>query len=193
MKLLGKLTMVAAGLLAISLGAMADDTTATATTTTTPAGTVSTETATEVKSDQRSADLYTYVQTRYSLTDAQIADLKNAKLNSNQTLRVAELAKMSGKSVEDIIKMRYEQKMGWGKIAKELNLREKEVSHAVNKARSDSRGVLSKDDMRKDRLDERAEDQADKREEHADKMKSRGETRKQSGLNKGPGSLKGKH
>ncbi len=193
MKLLGKLTMVAAGLLAISLGAMADDTTATATTTTTPAGTVSTETATEVKSDQRSADLYTYVQTRYSLTDAQIADLKNAKLNSNQTLRVAELAKMSGKSVEDIIKMRYEQKMGWGKIAKELNLREKDVSHAVNKARSDSRGVLSKDDMRKDRLDERAEDQADKREDHADKVKARGEARKQSGLNKGPGSSKGKH
>ena len=193
MKLLGKLTMVAAGLLAISLGAMADDTTATATTTTTPAGTVSTETATEVKSDQRSADLYTYVQTRYSLTDAQIADLKNAKLNSNQTLRVAELAKMSGKSVEEIIKMRYEQKMGWGKIAKELNLREKDVSHAVNKARSDSRGVLSKDDMRKDRLDERAEDQADKREDHADKVKARGEARKQSGLNKGPGSSKGKH
>lgn len=184
MKLLGQITMLATGVMSVSVMAMAAEVATTTTTTSTQAGSVSAETHSDVKVDRRSAAFYTYVQSRYSLTDAQIVDLKEAKLNSNQTLRVAELAKMSGKSVEDVIKMRYEQKMGWGRIAKELNLRESKVSHAVNEARKERRELFSKADMREDRLEERAESQIEKRQDHADKMKARVEGRKQSGLEK---------
>lgn len=199
MKILSQVTMIVASLMSVSVMAMATEAATTTTTTTTTAstheGSEATETHTDadVKVDRRSPAFYTYVQTRYSLTDAQIADLKAAKLNSNQTLRVAELAKMSGKSVEDIIKMRYEQKMGWGRIAKELNLRESKVSHAVNKAREERRELFSKADEREDRLEDRDEDKAEKKEAQAGKMKDRVEGRKQAGIDKARGFLKEKH
>jgi hypothetical protein len=71
------------------------------------------------------------LQKKYSLTDEQMKSLKDSKLPDSQLTKVAELAKDSGKSIDDILKMRLEQKMGWGRIAKELKVHPGELGRSV--------------------------------------------------------------
>ena len=61
----------------------------------------------------------------------------------------AELAKASGKSFEEIVKMRTEGKTGWGKIAKDLGVDPKLIGQSVASLRKDVR------DARHDQRDER--------------------------------------
>ena len=62
------------------------------------------------------------LKSKYSLTDAQIQSMRAAGLKGPQIATTAELSKASGKSIEEVTKMRTESKMGWGKIAKELGV-----------------------------------------------------------------------
>jgi hypothetical protein len=105
------------------------------------------------------------VQTRYDLKPEQMQKMRDAGLTNPQMAIVAELSKQSGRSIDDIIKMRQEQKMGWGQIAHELNLPPGSIGHAVS-------------DLRKGLRDERAEKKAEKKEERREKRKDRREERK---------------
>ena len=64
----------------------------------------------------------TSLQTKYGLTDAQMKNLTDSKLPESQHAKVARLAQASGKTTDEILKMRLEDKMGWGKIAKTLGV-----------------------------------------------------------------------
>lgn len=93
---------------------------------------------------------------KYSLTDEQIKTMQDKGLNKPHMAFTAQLAKSSGKSIDEIIKMRQEQKMGWGKIAKELGVAPAELGGAVA-------------GMRKDINEKRFEGK------HAEKMEARAE------------------
>ncbi len=79
-------------------------------------------------------EYYSTLQTDYKLTDDQIKSMTDKGLKGNDQVRVARLASKSGKTLEDVMKMRLEQKMGWGKIAKELGVDSKEIGQAVSDA-----------------------------------------------------------
>jgi len=72
------------------------------------------------------------LQRKYSLTDAQMQTLNDSKLPDSQKAQVAQLAKSSGKSIDEVLKMRTEDKMGWGKIAKTLGVHPGELGKAVS-------------------------------------------------------------
>lgn len=71
------------------------------------------------------------LQKKYSLIDQQMKTLEASKLPDAELVKVAELAKDSGKSIDDILKMRLDEKMGWGKIAKELKVKPSVLGQAV--------------------------------------------------------------
>lgn len=75
------------------------------------------------------------IQKKYSLTDEQMKTLKDAGLNTPQMAKLNQLALKSGKPLEDVLKMRTEQKMGWGKISKELGVHPSEIGKAVSSLR----------------------------------------------------------
>ncbi len=79
-------------------------------------------------------EYYSTLQTEYKLTDEQIKSMTDKGLKGNDQVRVARLASKSGKTLDEVMKMRLEQKMGWGKIAKELGVDSKEIGQAVSDA-----------------------------------------------------------
>jgi hypothetical protein len=108
------------------------------------------------------------LQTEYKLTDAQAASLKNSGLPDSQLAVAArlftDLPKGSTTTIDDILKMRQEQHMGWGEIAKKLGVPPKEIGQAIaaehrqNEKHNDRE---MKDDRRADRED-RADSHKDK-------------------------------
>ena len=97
---------------------------------------------------------------KYNLTDEQIKTMQDKGLNKPHMAFTAQLAKSSGKSIDEVIKMRQEQKMGWGKIAKELGVAPGELGGAVA-------------GMRKDINEKRFEAK------HAEKMEARAERKEE--------------
>jgi hypothetical protein len=94
---------------------------------------------------------------KYSLTDQQLLDLRAKGLNNPQIAIVSQLAQSSGKTTDEIIKMRQEQKMGWGRIAKELGVSPREIGQSVASLRrgwSEERSEARKE-RRRDRREER--------------------------------------
>jgi len=81
-----------------------------------------------LKGDNQIRDL----QTKYSLTDEQIKTLKESGFKPNEIVRIAELSQFSSKPISEIINMRNEKKMGWGKIAKELGMHPGDLGRAVS-------------------------------------------------------------
>ena len=61
----------------------------------------------------------------------------NDSLGDNDQTRVSRLAELSGKTKEEILKMRTEQKMGWGAIAKALGVPPKELGQAIRADRNE--------------------------------------------------------
>ena len=128
------------------------------------------------------------VQKKYSLTDAQMKTLGDAKLSENEAVRVAHFAKLSGKSIEEILKMKGEMKgNGWGNLAKELGINPKEIGQAVAELRHE------RNDLRKKENDEKRRVQREKnekeREERREKRARERQERKNEhnhGDNKGP-------
>lgn len=92
------------------------------------------------------------LQKKYNLSPEQMKALADSNLPQSQFVKVAQLAKSSGKSIDDILNMRLEQKMGWGKIAKtlgvhpsELGRAEKEIKPERNAKHNDNRDGKKKD------------------------------------------------
>lgn len=100
---------------------------------------------------------------KYSLTDEQIKTLHDSGLSYPQLAMAAQLSKSSQKPLDEILKMRNEQKMGWGRIAKELGIHPKEIGQSVR----DMRHALR--DERKVARNERKEKAAQRKEERKNK------------------------
>ena len=117
---------------------------------------------TETQAPQQQDSFLQSLQKKYSLTDAQMKKLEASKLPDAELVKVAELAKDSGKTIDEILKMRLEEKMGWGKIAKELNVKPGVLGQAVASMHShrdhDRDNLHDKDkDDRRERREERQE------------------------------------
>jgi hypothetical protein len=126
------------------------------------------------------------VQAKYSLTDAQMKSLSDAGLKGPHLAFAAELAKASGKSIDEVIAMRTTEKMGWGAIAKKLGVPPGSLGQSVASLRHDlkeNRGQAKKeekmaekserkqahDEMKADRKAEREARKAERKEARADR------------------------
>lgn len=79
------------------------------------------------------------LKSTYKLSDEQIQKMKDQGLNYPQMAMTSMLAEKSGKSIDDVMKMRTEEKMGWGKIAKELGVPPQEIGRSVSSLRHEIR------------------------------------------------------
>lgn len=78
------------------------------------------------------------LKTEYKLTDEQIKSLQDRGISGKDAVRLADLSKLSGKTLDEVVAMRMDQKMGWGNIAKKLGVSPKEIGQSVAKVhRSD--------------------------------------------------------
>ncbi len=104
------------------------------------------------------------LQKKYNLSPEQMKALADSNLPQSQFVKVAQLAKSSDKSIDDILKMRLEQKMGWGKIAKTLGVHPGELGRAENEMKPEKNG--------------KHESRGDKKKDHAFKDNSHGKKNK---------------
>jgi hypothetical protein len=81
------------------------------------------------------------LQAKYSLTPEQMKSLNDSNLPESQLVKVAQLSKSSGKTIDEVLAMRNEQKMGWGKIAKTLGVHPGELGRANSDLKRESRGM----------------------------------------------------
>ncbi len=110
------------------------------------------------------------VQTKYSLTDAQMKSFADAGISGPQLAISAELAKASGKTTDEIIKMRTTDKMGWGKIAKTLGVAPSSIGQSVSSLHHDL----------KDKHAEKHENMREKKKEKHEERKARREERRKA-------------
>ena len=125
---------------------------------------------------------------KYNLTDEQIKTMQDKGLNKPHMAFTAQLAKSSGKSIDEVIKMRQDQKMGWGKIAKELGVSPGELGGAVAGMRKDinekrfeakhTEKMEARAERKAERKDARRADREAKREARQSARKERAEKRK---------------
>jgi hypothetical protein len=102
----------------------------------------------------------TTTQSKYNLTDAQMKAMTDKGIKGPGLAITAGLAEKSGKSVEEVAAMRTDQKMGWGKIAKELGVPPSEIGQSVANMRHDIR-------------DTRHEARTEKQAKHQEKIEKR--------------------
>jgi hypothetical protein len=119
--------------------------------------------------DAKKANYVDTLKTKYTLTDEQIKSMQDQGMNNQQMTMAAQLSKSSEKPLEDVLKMRNEQKMGWGKIAKELGVHPGEIGKGISSMRHD---------LNKERREDRAEKRAEKREKQKERHEAKRETRK---------------
>lgn len=106
---------------------------------------------------------------KYNLTDEQMKALTESGVSHPQMAMAAELAKQTNKTIDEVLKMRTEQKMGWGAIAKELGVKPGSLGHSVSEMRHQMN-----DNRRSDRMDRHKEhhrEQREKRESGKEKHK----------------------
>lgn len=126
----------------------------------------------QVEKIQAKDELWTQqLKKTYSLTDEQIKTLKDSGLSSPQMAMVAQLAKSSEKPLEEVLKMRTEQKKGWGEIAKELGISPKEIGQSVRNLKHALRDErkLARDERKEKRKEERDEKRESKKEEREER------------------------
>lgn len=119
------------------------------------------------------------LQTAFALEDAAVSqpesqtEKEDKDLNKNDQTRIDRLAQLSGKSKEEILKMRTEQNMGWGEIAKALGIKPSELGQAIRNDRKEKNAQRKlKKDERKDKRAEAKEkrgDHDDRKSEHESK------------------------
>lgn len=110
----------------------------------------------------------TAIQNTYTLTEQQMKTLTDSGLNPAQRAKVAGLAQMSGKSLEEVLKMRTAQKMSWGKMAQTLGVQPGEIGKSVAKLHRQ---------VREERQEQRQERQQVRAEKHAKKVEKAQERR----------------
>ncbi|MCB0364918.1 MAG: hypothetical protein H6624_12390 [Bdellovibrionaceae bacterium] len=146
-------TALFVGVLALSLNdtiAQADDTTEIE----------AAETATEEAS--KGEHWREAVMAKYEISEEQYKSLQDQGLKGNQIAIVAGLAKESGKSLDEVAKMRTEDKMGWGKIAKEIGVHPSTIGHSVSALRKEVKS--NRHEAKQERKRERRQARAEKRE-----------------------------
>lgn len=74
----------------------------------------------------------TKLKSRYTLTDVELKKLHEAGLNGAQITVAAQISSSAGVPIEEIVKMRTQQKMGWGEIAKTLGVPPKEIGESIS-------------------------------------------------------------
>ncbi|WP_374030065.1 hypothetical protein [Bdellovibrio bacteriovorus] len=129
---------------------------------------------TQISEEATKPDYVSRLKEKYNLTDEQIQAMKDSKISESQFAVVGAMAKESGKTVEEILKMRTEDKMGWGKIAKELGLHPKMIGQSVSSMQRQDDVEAKKE--RKEAREARKEERKQKRE---DKKQARKEARSQ--------------
>lgn len=115
----------------------------------------------------------TQIQGKYGLTEAEVKSLQDSSISNSQMNKVARLAEASGKSVDEVLKMRTEQKMGWGKIAKELGVDPKELGQSVAEAKHEM-----KEEQKQERAERKAERKMEGKNRHAAMKEKRSENKK---------------
>lgn len=86
---------------------------------------------TEITTDSTQSDYIDRIKSKYNLTDEQIQKLREANITNPQLAIAGALSRSSGKPIEEILKMRSEDKKGWGQIANELNVEPKTIGQSV--------------------------------------------------------------
>ncbi len=107
---------------------------------------------------------------KYSLTQAEIDAMSAKKIAHPQMAMVSELALRSGKTRDEVIAMRVDQKMGWGKIAKTLGVPPGTLGQAVSSLHKEVRSA--KVEKREEKMAKREEKLA-KHEEKAAKREAK--------------------
>lgn len=94
-------------------------------------------------------------------------------LGDNDEIRVSRLAELSGKTKEEILKMRTEQKMGWGAIAKSLGVPPRELGQAIRNDRKErnAQRKLEKNERKEKKLamKERRQEKKDKKSDNKER------------------------
>ena len=104
------------------------------------------------------------LKTKYNLTDEQVTKLQTSSISKTQMAMVAELAQKSNKSIDDVLKMRIDDKMGWGKIAKELGLHPKTIGQSVSQMRRETKEERRK--MNGNAREDKQQSREDRKEKH---------------------------
>lgn len=133
--------------------------------------------ASEAKAPLPKETWATEVQSKYTLTDAQMKTMTDAGFQGPQLAIAAELSKASGKPIEDIVRMRTTEKSGWGKIAKELGLPPGTIGKSVAGLRHDlhEKKLEKREEKREAKLEKREEKRErreQKREQRRDRQKN---------------------
>lgn len=118
------------------------------------------------RADEPGATWASEVQTKYTLTDAQMKTMTDAGIQGSQLAIAAEFSKASGKPIEDIVRMRTAEKSGWGKIAKDLGLPPSTIGKSVSSLRHDINAA------KREKREERREARKQQREERKAQRKS---------------------
>lgn len=133
----------------------------------------------QITEEVTQSDYSSRLKEKYNLTDEQIQKLKDSKISESQFAVVGALAKESGKTVDEVLKMRTEDKMGWGKIAKELGLEPKMIGQSVASMHRQNEDKVKKEEKkemretRKSEKKERREEKRTARKENRDQKKDR--------------------
>lgn len=108
------------------------------------------------------------LQEKYSFTEQQMQQMRSGGLTYPQMAMIGGLAEKSGKTPEEVMKLRTEKRMGWGAIAKELGVPPREIGQSVAALRRER--VEARKEMHKERREERREKHMEK---HAERMERR--------------------
>ncbi len=125
--------------------------------------------ATAMEATKNNPQWTSTLKEKYNLTDDQIKSLTESGVSHPQMAMAAELAKQSNKSIDEVLKMRTEQKMGWGAIAKELGVKPGSLGHSVSEMRHQINE--NKHGERMERHKEHQRERREKRESHKNKGK----------------------
>jgi hypothetical protein len=122
-------------------------------------------------------DLEKKVEDKYSITPDRMSQLQADGLKLKDIATAAEIAKESGKSLDDVLAMRKDKK-GWGAIAKELNVSPDRIGQAMAELRGGDKAEKKDKKERKERKEDR-EDKGDKKEDRDEKRDEHREDKKE--------------
>lgn len=117
------------------------------------------------------------LKSRYNLTDEQLKAMHDKGMNDSQITIAAQLSQSSNKPIDDILKMRLDQKMGWGKIAKELGVHPGEIGKGISSMHNGDKKE-AKMEEKKDKMEARAEKRAEKKEKMEAKKEAKADHKK---------------
>ncbi len=128
---------------------------------------------TALEESGKKAEFISEVKTKYNLTDEQIKTMQDKGLTNPQLAMAAQLAQSSGKTLDEVLKMRVDDKMGWGKIAKVLGVHPGEIGKSVSSLRHEVNDKHKEDrkEAKLERQELRKQQKAERRELHQSQKK----------------------